>query len=755
MPLSFLVPAFLAGLAAIAVAVLVHLTRRQKDRVVPFPSLMFLDKVPYRAESRRRIHHWFLLLLRAAALALLALAFARPFLDDDATTGIAGPGPTERVVVLDRSYSMAVGDHWDRAREAAMAAVSDVGPLDRVSLVLFDQSATAAVRSSGDPSQIRQVLDTASVSDRATRYGPALKLAQTILEESELTGRDLVLVSDLQRAGWTGEEGVSLPPGTEVRTVAVGEAGPANTAIADVSLSRELFEGRERVTPTARVTRIGGDAELEVEVVLEIDGREAERRTATLPPAGAVPVTFQPLTLSERHTRGTVRVDEDALPHDNAYHFVASPGRATGVLILDPPGRGSEPSLYLAGALRISTDQGFQVGVSAGSVPEASVLAAQRVVILNGRPFPSGAEGTRLRQFVEAGGGLMLVAGERGGWPADASDMFPGSLGAVEDRDEAAGGRLGQIDYDHPVFEVFRGPRRGDFSTARFYRVRRLQLPAGVGVGGAGRAARGGAGGSGEVGGGGAAAGADGAATAAGAADSIFLAARFGDGSPALVERRFGEGRVLVWTSTLDAFWTDLALQPVFLPFVHQLVRHASGRMDVLDAFVAGQVLDVTDARAMETAGLGEVTEALEASEERVVLTPSGTDRPLPITGDGHYLELAEQGFYEIRPPGRSDLRPVAVAVNVDPAEADLTPLDAAEVEAALLPGAGDDAVAAGADGTGAAGAAALRREDREKRQSLWRWLLVGAFGLLALETILSNRLSPRTGRSRTHARAT
>jgi hypothetical protein len=385
--------------------------------------------------------------------------------------------------------------------------------------------------------------------------------------------------------------------------------------------------------------------------------------------------------------------------------------------------------------------------VSAGPVPEASVLAAQRVVILNGRPFPSGAEGTRLRRFVEAGGGLMLVAGERGGWPADASDMFPGSLGAVEDRDEAAGGRLGQIDYDHPVFDVFRGPRRGDFSTARFYRVRRLQLPPGVGGGGAGGAA----GGSGQGGGG---AEADGAATG-GAADSIFLAARFGDGSPALVERRFGEGRVLVWTSTLDAFWTDLALQPVFLPFVHQLVRHASGRTDVLDAFVAGQVLDVTDARAMETAGLGEVTEALEASEERVVLTPSGADRPLPITGDGHYLELAEQGFYEIRPPGRSDLRPVAVAVNVDPAEADLAPLDAAEVEAALLVGSGGDAVATGADGTGTAGAAALRREDREKRQSLWRWLLVGAFGLLALETILSNRLSPRTGRSRTHARAT
>jgi hypothetical protein len=715
MPLSFLVPAFLVGLAALVIPIVVHLTRKQHDRVVPFPSLMFLDRVPYRAENRRRIHHWFLLVLRGLALTLLALAFARPFLVNDEAFGVTGVGPTERVVVLDRSYSMAIGDRWDQARRAALEVGSALGPLDRVSLVLFDQGATATVRSTGDPNRLRQALDTVRPSDRATRYGPALKLAQTILDESELPGRELVLVSDLQRSGWTGDEGVALPPGTEMRTVVVGEAPPANTAVAGVSLARDLFQGRERVTPTARLTRVGGDQELDVSVLLELDGREIQRRGVTLPPSGSVPVVFEPFTLTERHTRGTVRVDADALPHDNAHHFVLSPGRASGVLVLDPPGRGAEPSLYLAGALRISADQGFRVEVDTGAIPDADALRAFRVVILNGRPFPSGGEGDRLRRFVRDGGGLLLIAGERGGWPADAADLFAGTLGGVEDRDETRGGRLGYVDYDHPVFELFRGPRRGDFSAARFFRVRRWQLAPDVA-----------------------------------SSDSVVLAARFDDGSPALVERRVGEGRVLAWASTLDAFWTDLALQPVFLPFVHQLVRYASGRTEGLDAFVAGQVLDVTDARAMEAAGLGEVTEALEASEERVVLTPSGADMPLPVGETTHYLELAERGFYEIRPPGRSDLRPVAVAVNVDPAEAELTPLDPEEVRAAVLSGPADGVQAPGGD----LRAQDLRREDREMRQSLWRWLLVGAFALLVLETILSNRLSRRAGGRPKHAQA-
>lgn len=262
-----------------------------------------------------------------------------------------------------------------------------------------------------------------------------------------------------------------------------------------------------------------------------------------------------------------------------------------------------------------------------------------------------------------------------------------------------------------PVFEVFRGPRRGDFSSARFFRVRGWELPA---------------------------------------ADSAILLARFDDGSPALAETRTGEGRVLVWASTLDTFWTDLALQPVFLPFVHQLVRYASGSTEVLDAFMAGQVLDVTDARAMETAGLGEVTEAVALAEERVVFTPSGETRPLPVDEEQHFLQLDEQGFFEIRPPGQSDVRAVAMAVNVDPAEAELAPLDAEEVQAAILSG---GAAAGGAAGSEAR-AAELRREDRERRQSLWRWILVGAFGLLVAETILSNRLSRRTGRRPKHAEA-
>jgi hypothetical protein len=105
MGIGFLVPAFLAGLAALAIPLLMHLRHRDRDRPFRFPSLMFLEQLPIRTSQRQRITDWPLLLLRALAVAALVFAFARPVLTDRAAIG----GDTRRravVLVVDRSLSM-------------------------------------------------------------------------------------------------------------------------------------------------------------------------------------------------------------------------------------------------------------------------------------------------------------------------------------------------------------------------------------------------------------------------------------------------------------------------------------------------------------------------------------------------------------------------------------------------------------------------------------------------------------------------
>lgn len=700
MSLAFLVPLFLAGMAAVVVPIVVHLTRRQRRNVVHFPSLMFLEKIPYQEQRRRRIQHWFLLSLRALALILVAAAFARPFLDQTGGNVLGGSGPREVVVLIDQSYSMEIGDQLDRARAEAQRVFDGLGPLDRASLVTFAQNAKVAARSTSDRSRLRGALDTLALTSAATSFGPALGLAQTILEESTLASGEIYLLSDFQRTGWTGDEDIRLPPGSRVIPISLAEdAAVDNVMVTDVSLPRQIVAGRERITPTARVVRRGGTEARDIEVSLDLDGQEIQTRSVTLAPNAAAAVAFQPFTLSQPHTTGTVRLPDDDLSADNTHHFVLSPGTSLGVLVGESPRSAGDVSLYLRGALQISEDGRFSVRSRRAATIRPVDLDGTQAVFLNDAQIDGGSA-ERIRTYVEEGGGVLVALGEAAAWPQSGADLLPGTIGPVEDRIQGRGGRLGYLDYEHPVFEVFAGPRSGDFTGARFYRARRFEP-----------------------------------------SDSATVLARFDDGSPALVEHRVGRGRVLVWTTSLDAFWNDLALQPVYLPFVHRLAEYLGGRAEPVPWFVTGQVVDLANPDALVTAGLVS-SEAAGLAEglDQVALTPGGGNVPLEA-GDGpRYLALEEHGFYTVRPPGSDPDRPFVMAVNVDLEESDLGRMDATELALQI------EAPSAQPEGAPRLGQAVeLQRADQERRQGIWRWLLVAALALFAAETAISNWASRKS----------
>src|SRR5436309_6172207 len=98
---------------------------------------MFLQRIPYQSVRRRRIRDWPLLAMRLAAIALIVLAFARPFMKQPTVALASAMGPREVVILLDHSYSMAYGDRWERARTAARRAVQALGQSDHATLILF------------------------------------------------------------------------------------------------------------------------------------------------------------------------------------------------------------------------------------------------------------------------------------------------------------------------------------------------------------------------------------------------------------------------------------------------------------------------------------------------------------------------------------------------------------------------------------------------------------------------------------------
>src|SRR5882672_3957132 len=129
--MGFVAPLVLVGLGALAIPILIHLIQRERKRVVVFPSLMFLRRIPYQSVRRRSIRHWLLLCLRALALLLLVAAFARPFFPQGALAARAAGGTRELVVLLDQSASMGYGDRWQQAQAAAHRAIDGLSGDDR------------------------------------------------------------------------------------------------------------------------------------------------------------------------------------------------------------------------------------------------------------------------------------------------------------------------------------------------------------------------------------------------------------------------------------------------------------------------------------------------------------------------------------------------------------------------------------------------------------------------------------------------
>lgn len=674
--MSFLAPLFLAGLAALAVPVIVHLTHRQRKDVVRFPSLSFLEQVPFRAVKRQRIRDPLLFLLRVLAILLIVAAFARPILKQ------AGLGPSaERgrdvVVLLDRSYSMGAADRWSRARGGIDRVLDGLQSNDRVALVLFDEQAEVAASFDDDRALLRTALDGATPGVRGTRLGPALQIARQILNDSPREQREVVLVSDFPAHGWDRTDDLRLPAGVTLTPVDLALPPVDNAAVSGVTLTPGRRSGRNEITVAARVLNLGRGRIDRAEMVLEVEGTVVERRTVRVDSGASATVSFAPVPAPPRATRADVRLASDALAVDNQWNFVLAPARPVTVMLVRSPDAGEREMIYLRQAFAVGTEPAWAVTVRAPGQVTRETLAGVSLVVWNDA-VPPGGLAPVLRSYLGRGGALLVVLGRRSGpWPAAYRDLLPGTWRDPVDRPGARGGTLAFLDYDHAALARFRLPRSGDFASASFFRYRQLRPDS---------AAR--------------------------------VLARLDDNAPILAERPVGEGRVLVWTSSLDNTWNDFPIQPVFVPVVHELARYLSRFRPAAPWYQVGQVMDLaalTGDSLPDDAGI-----VLDGPGEERVAGPLAEHRAVPATA---------AGFYTVREREARTGRPVAV--NVDVAESDPAAFDPAElVAAATVP-------EAAAGGRAPADAAAVQDP---RRQQIWWYLLIAGLLVLAAEAVLAGR---------------
>lgn len=666
--MGFLAPWFIgAGVLAAGLPIWLHLLRKYRTTPLPFSSLMFFDRRPQSSVKHRRLRYLLLMSLRIALLLLLALAFARPFLS---RAGRAFGGHRLLIIAVDRSFSMRDADHMDRAKQAALGALSHLAAGDRGEVLALDSQVEVLAQPTDDPGQLRSAIQSIEPSDRRSSFAELARSLRSIAEATRMP-LEVYFATDAQRTSMPPSFGdLQLGPATRLIVESLATTGEPNWAVESVNAPAHIYDPkRSRVQAT--IAGYNTPAAHET-VSLVVDGRVLATRDVEVPANGRSSVEFPALDSPYGFHRGEVRIaSADHLKQDNSFPFSIERTDPRHVLFLYPAGRPRTPFYYRT-ALESADNAGFVLDmIPLDDATSASFSKFAFVVIADARPLPADVE-DRLRAYVSGGGAALIALGPESAALARVPVSGQTVEGAHYSPPEGERFRIVEdTDRQHPALKDTNG-----FAGVEFYQSVRID-PAGSRV-----------------------------------------LARLSDGSPLIVEKQIGAGRVIVFTSGLDNVANDLPLHASFVPFVVETARYLTGDQQKLTNVAVGATLDLD--RGASHAASADVIDA--SGHHLLTLAQSATARVFTIPAEG---------FYEIHDAaGRQWL----AAAHADRAESDLTP--ASPQTLALWRDTGRAPIA------GVPGAEAA---ESNGKQEFWRWLLLLAVMALLGESFVAGQyLAPQ-----------
>jgi hypothetical protein len=592
--MGLLTPWFLAGMAAVGLPVWLHLLRKHRSTPQPFSSLMFFERRTQSSLKHRRLRYLVLFALRTLVILLLALAFARPYINQHVL-------PTSRtgevtVLALDNSLSMLAGERLNQAKQMAKSVVGRLHPGERAQVLAFGSRVESMGEVTDDHTALNAAIDAIRPSDARTSFAELARSLRAIAQSLHLP-LHVQLYSDMQQSGMPANfNDLRLNADVRLEPHALAAKETPNFTVENVVAPRRVYSsGKQRVLVT--VAGFGTPSSVR-HVSLSLNGRVLETKPVQVPEGGRATVEFLSLDVPYGRNQGTVKIDSaDALEPDDVFYFSverADPRHALFVHEADD----TRALLYFKAALEASGQTAFAIDAA---VPEQTANVSPSkyafVALSDVGALPPAFE-DQLRAYVRNGGSVLVALGHnslsRPRVPV-AGDAIDGTryVGREGDLFQTAG----YLDPSHPTIQ--QDNRWGD---VRFYRAIRVEP------------------------------------------GSARVVARLGDETPLLIDQSDGQGHILIFASTFDNIDNDFPVHASFVPFVSQTARYL-GRLDSEPASVTvGAFEELRDPREKGTA-----VDVLDPKGERVLT--------LAEAAKAQNIQFTQSGFYDIRRPnGRNEL---------------------------------------------------------------------------------------------------
>ena len=335
--MSFVNPFFLLGALAAGIPILLHLIKRERALRIEFPSLMFLRRVSRKTIRYQKVRHLLLLLMRILTILFLVLAFLRPYRDVSQAAAYAGRTTAAHVILLDNSMSMAYGDRWERARKAAADVAAALQGGDRVALIEFSDQALVRIPLTGERGAVLEDLQRGiQLTDRPTKYTPALRAAEKVALDARTGRRVIDLVSDFQKTGWAADEqGFRLGAGIELRRVDVGSDDYSNLTIGDVRVIEGTGSAAGSLKLKFSLVNFGTQDRKNVRVSLSLDGHQTMENRTDVGRGGVQAGEFDLPGLTAGAHQVILEAEDSNLARDNRYSLMLETRGLTQVLAVE------------------------------------------------------------------------------------------------------------------------------------------------------------------------------------------------------------------------------------------------------------------------------------------------------------------------------------------------------------------------------------------------------------------------------------
>ena len=603
-------PWFLAGLAGLALPLYLHLLKRQKNPPRPVPSLLFWESRTQSSTRHRRLHYLLLLSLRLAVLVLLILAFANPFINRNAATLASN-----RLVllVIDNSFSMRAGTRLADAKEAAMSVLSGTGAV-RTQIAAFGSQLRLMTQPIEDQPALRAAVQAIQPGDGHGTFGE-LSRAVRGMAEAVHTPIELHVFSDMQRGNLAATfSDMALPDNVKLVTHAVITKAQPNWTVESVDAPGQVWGKDAKPVHVQAVIAGYGTSAAQRTVSLVVNDKTTATKTVMVPANGRATVDFPALEVPYGFSRCEVKLDAaDGASADDLRRFAVQRSDPQKALLIHNYGDTRSP-LYIGAALSAAAQSAFileSIAVNEAADRKPSNYAF--ILLSDVNSLPPLLENS-LTEYVRSGGSLLIAAGTSAGSRSQipifgAHIIEPRDYNRIPDRYMA----VGSSDSSYPSV----GKADGWNGVKFFYA---LNVDPGTGP------------------------------------DAARIIVRLGDQTPLLLEKRIGEGRVVLLTSGLDNLTNDFPLHPAFVPFIEQTARYLAGSERQGGARQVDAYLELRNAK--------------EQAQGVEVTDPEGK-RPLTLgqAASAQSIQLTEAGYYQLRlANGRQD----EVGVNPDPKESNL-----------------------------------------------------------------------------------